>query len=281
MTNKVILVVLDGLNFQVARDCMGYLQGLNEAGQASLFSLQSELPSMSRPLYECILTGKRPVESGIVHNDVVRLSNHSSIFSLAVEAGLTTAAAAYYWVSELYNRAPYNAVRDRFTEDKSQNIQHGCFYHTDHYPDEHLFIDAETLRWKHDPDFLLIHPMNIDDAGHKAGVDSSQYRNAARQADICLSMFMPKWLEQGYQVIITSDHGMNADHSHGGVLEEERMVPMFIAGDAFAPKAVSGQVKSPLQREVCGTVCHLLGIKQHNKPMSADLLADSVLEYTT
>ncbi|MDO6512489.1 hypothetical protein Q4514_18550, partial [Celeribacter halophilus] len=30
MSNKVILVVLDGLNYQVARDCMGYLNGLLE-----------------------------------------------------------------------------------------------------------------------------------------------------------------------------------------------------------------------------------------------------------
>lgn len=30
MSNKVILVVLDGLNYQVARDCMGYLNGLIE-----------------------------------------------------------------------------------------------------------------------------------------------------------------------------------------------------------------------------------------------------------
>ena len=30
MSNKVILVVLDGLNYQVACDCMGYLNGLLE-----------------------------------------------------------------------------------------------------------------------------------------------------------------------------------------------------------------------------------------------------------
>lgn len=32
MSNKVILVVLDGLNYQVARNCMGYLNGLLEHG---------------------------------------------------------------------------------------------------------------------------------------------------------------------------------------------------------------------------------------------------------
>ncbi len=78
MNNKVILVVLDGLNYQVARDCTGYLTGLIEQQRATLYKIQSELPSMSRPLYECLLTGVSPVNSGIVNNNIVRLSNQDS-----------------------------------------------------------------------------------------------------------------------------------------------------------------------------------------------------------
>lgn len=266
MRNKVILVVLDGLNYQVAHDGMGYLQGLVEAHQATLYHMQSELPSSSRPLYECIMTGKRPVESGIVNNHVVRLSHHSSIFSLAREAGMTTAAAAYHWMSELYNRAPYDAVRDRFTHDDNLNIQHGCFYHDDHYPDEHLFLDAEYLRRQYDPDFLLIHPMNIDDAGHKFGLDSAEYRNSARKADIYLSQLMPEWIARGYQIIVTSDHGMNNDRSHGGVLAQERNVPMFVIGERFSHRHAVNHIEPPKQTELCGLVCDLLGIQGHGKP---------------
>ena len=116
MSNKVILVVLDGLNYQVARDCMGYLNGLLELSElhekqgdslnvsaqknklrATLYPIQCELPSMSRPLYECILTGVRPVESGIVNNQIVRLSNHESIFSLA-KTYIETAQQCMSWV---------------------------------------------------------------------------------------------------------------------------------------------------------------------------------------
>lgn len=109
MSNKVILAVLDGLNYQVARDCMGYLNGLIEQQRATLYPIQCELPSMSRPLYECILTGVRPIDSGIVNNNIVHLSQNDSIFSIAKSQNRTTAAAAYSWVSELYNRAPFNA----------------------------------------------------------------------------------------------------------------------------------------------------------------------------
>ncbi|WP_434763580.1 alkaline phosphatase family protein [Vibrio fortis] len=287
MSNKVILVVLDGLNYQVARDCMGYLNGLLELSntptsesdsqnnltpsqaklRATLYPMQCELPSMSRPLYECILTGVRPVESGIVNNQIVRLSNHDSIFSLAKAQGKTTAAAAYHWVSELYNRAPFDPVRDRFTHDETLNIQHGCFYHWDHYPDEALFLDAEYLRLTYQPDFLLIHPMNIDDMGHKYGLDSRQYRNSARGADILLSNYIKGWVEEGYQVIVTSDHGMNDDLSHGGGLAEEREVPFFVIGDKFTHQEC--QVK---QTDICGTVCQLLNL-EHNKSYTQELLA--------
>ena len=287
MSNKVILVVLDGLNYQVARDCMGYLNGLLELSntptcesdlqnnltpsqaklRATLYPMQCELPSMSRPLYECILTGVRPVESGIVNNQIVRLSNHDSIFSLAKAQGKTTAAAAYHWVSELYNRSPFDPVRDRFTHDETLNIQHGCFYHWDHYPDEALFLDAEHLRLTYQPDFLLIHPMNIDDMGHKYGLDSRQYRNSARGADILLSNYIKGWVEEGYQVIVTSDHGMNDDLSHGGILAEEREVPFFVIGDKFTHQEC--QVK---QTDICGTVCQLLNL-EHNISYTQELLA--------
>ncbi|EKO3376166.1 alkaline phosphatase family protein [Vibrio fluvialis] len=268
MNNKVILVVLDGLNYQVARDCMGYLNGLIEQQRATLYSLQCELPSMSRPLYECLLTGIRPVDSGIVNNQIVRLSHFDSIFSLAKSQGKTTAAAAYHWVSELYNRAPYDAVRDRFTHDETLNIQHGCFYHWDHYPDEALFLDAEHLRLHHQPDFMLIHPMNIDDAGHKFGLDSRQYRNSARHADVILANYLQGWIDDGYQVMVTSDHGMNNDLSHGGILAEERQVPLFVIGEQF-----SHHVDATLaQTEICGTVCELLRL-EHDKPVAQQVLA--------
>ncbi|MDP2257191.1 MAG: alkaline phosphatase family protein [Polaromonas sp.] len=268
MNNKVILVLIDGLAWQVAHDCMGYLQGLREAGRASLYRMDCELPALSRPLYECVLTGVRPVDSGVVHNDVTRLSTEESIFHLARKAGATTAAAAYHWISELYNRSPYDAVRDRFTDDESLPIQHGVFYHADSYPDDHLFIDGEILRRRHDPDFLLIHPMNTDDAGHRHGLESSQYRNAARRADNFLSAHLPTWIEQGYQVLVTSDHGMNKDHTHRGVLPEERQVPLFIFGKHFSHDPGA----APRQLELCGVIAELLGVS-HEKIWNKKLLA--------
>ncbi|WP_067704574.1 alkaline phosphatase family protein [Erwinia sp. ErVv1] len=265
---KTILVVLDGLNYEVAEATMGYLQAECAQGNGQLYQLTCELPSLSRPLYECILTGVTPVKSGVVHNGVNRLSRERSVFHYAREAGLTTAAAAYHWVSELYNRSPWQPARDRHTVDAALPIQYGHFYYDDGYPDSHLFEDAESLRLRHNPDFLLIHPMNIDDAGHKFGLSSPQYRNRARTADGYLSHWMPGWLEAGYQVLVTADHGMNDDRSHGGILLEETSVPLFVFGQAFSLQMDA----APLQTELCGTLCELLGV-DHDKPLCPELLA--------
>ncbi|WP_288498367.1 alkaline phosphatase family protein [uncultured Erwinia sp.] len=264
---KTILVVLDGLNFQVAQHAMGYLQAECAQGHGQRYRMICELPSLSRPLYECILTGITPVNSGIIHNGVSRLSNQRSVFHYARAAGLTTAAAAYHWVSELYNRTPFSAARDRHTEAPELPIQFGHFYSDDGYPDSHLFEDAESLRLRYQPDFLLIHLMNIDDAGHQHGFSSAQYRNRARMADGYLSHWMPAWLQQGYQVIVTADHGMNDDRSHGGILPEETHVPLFVFGSAFSMNADA----VPQQTELCGTICQILGV-EHDKPYCAALL---------
>ncbi|WP_462382746.1 alkaline phosphatase family protein [Pseudomonas sp. Marseille-QA0892] len=268
MGHKVILVVLDGLSFSVAAHAMGHLHAWCEAGRGAFYRMSCELPALSRPLYETILTGVRPIDSGVVHNGVVRLSRHKSVFHLAREAGLSTAAAAYHWVSELYNRAPFEAGRDRFTDDESLPIQHGLFYWQDHYPDSHLFADADVLRQRYAADFLLVHPMNIDDAGHKHGGDTPQYRNAARMTDIALAEHLQHWYDAGYQIMVTSDHGMNADRSHNGLLSEEQDVPLFVFGEAFS---LSSEAR-PRQTELCGTICQILGAA-HDKPLCPGLLS--------
>jgi predicted AlkP superfamily pyrophosphatase or phosphodiesterase len=268
MAHKVILVLLDGLSFSVAQHALGHLQAYCQAGRGTLYKLQCELPALSRPLYEAILTGVAPIDSGIVNNSISRLSNHRSIFHYASKAGLVTAAAAYHWVSELYNRTPFDPGRDRHTSDPRLPIQHGHFYYADHYPDSHLFADAESLRIKHSPDFLLVHPMNIDDAGHQHGLDSSQYRNSARGADVLLANYLQTWLDAGYQVLVTADHGMNNDRSHNGLLPEEREVPLFVLGTGFSHDGAA----QPRQLELCGTVCSLLGVA-HDQPICRELLA--------
>ena len=140
--NKVILILSDALRYDVAVANMGFLGHLVESKLASLYRIVGELPSMSRPMYETVHTGVPSSVHGIVANSIVRRSSMPNIFQSVSGAGKITAAAAYYWVSELYNSAPYNRINDKETDDESLAIQHGRFYTEDEYPDVKLFASA-------------------------------------------------------------------------------------------------------------------------------------------
>ena len=256
--NKVILVLSDALRYDAAVAGMGYLGHLVESRLASLYKVTGELPSMSRPMYETIHTGLPVSQHGVVSNLVVRRSTQPSIFQLAVQAGLVTAAAAYYWFSELYNRAPFNPIDDREVDDPALLIQHGRFYTRDEYPDPELFHTAAMLVRKFHPDYLLVHPMGMDYMGETYGADSSEYRNHAIHQDVMLATILQEWLALEYTVLVTGDHSINADKLHGGTTPEVREVPLYLIRPGISGKGDTGEVLSMLQ--IAPTICRLLGV---------------------
>jgi predicted AlkP superfamily pyrophosphatase or phosphodiesterase len=256
--SKIILVLADGLRYDVSRDNMGFLGHLVETKQASLYKMIGELPSMSRQMYETVHTGVPSSVHGIVANSIVRLSRMPNIFQAVKEAGRVTAAAAYYWVSELYNRAPYDYINDKEVDDENLTIQHGRFYTEDEYPDIELFRTSALLVRKFSPDYLLVHPMGLDYRGETFGSDTKEYRNHATRQDIYLAPLLMEWKELGYTVLITADHGINKDGSHGGTTPEQREVPLFVVPPNGQGEGDTGETVSQLQ--LAPTILNLLDL---------------------
>jgi predicted AlkP superfamily pyrophosphatase or phosphodiesterase len=256
--NKVILILSDALRYDVAKANMGFLGHLVENKLASLYKIIGELPSLSRPMYETIHTGLPSSEHGIFTNSIVRLSTKPNIFQAVKNAGKGTAAAAYYWVSELYNRAPYNRIDDKETDDESLNIQHGRFYTEDEYPDVEIMASAAHLIRKFSPDYLLLHPMGMDYHGETFGSDSKEYRNHAIRQDVWLAPLIMEWSEQAYTVFITGDHGINKDGTHGGTTPEQREVPLFVIEPNRQGKGDTGETVSHLQ--IAPTILKLMNV---------------------
>lgn len=255
---KIILVLSDALRYDVAKDNMGFLGHLVEYKLASLYKIIGELPSMSRPMYETVHTGAPSNTHGIVANSIVRRSTMPNIFQSVTAAGKVTAAAAYYWVSELYNRAPYNHIDDKEVDDESLCIQHGRFYTKDEYPDVELFATAAHLIRKFSPDYLLLHPMGMDYRGETYGSDSKEYRHHAIVQDARLAPLIQEWMEREYTIMVTGDHGINKDGSHGGTTPEQREVPLFVIQPKVKGRGDTGEIVSQLQ--IAPTVLKLLDI---------------------
>jgi len=257
--SKTIFVLLDGLQFDAAAQNLGFAEHLIEVKKGAKYKLRGELPSLSRPMYETILTGRSVSEHGVTNNLSVWRSSEKSVFDQCLAEGKTTGAAAYYWISELYCSAPFDYESDRMIFDEDGKINHGIFYFEDSYPDSHVFSDAEYIRNSRNPDFLMIHSMNIDDAGHHFGSESIEYHMAVARINVILSSCMPAWLSNGYSVVITADHGMNIHKLHGGNTSDQRDVAMYLfsegikCGDFSGENAVSQLCTAPL-------LCRLLGV---------------------
>ena len=69
----------------------------------------------------------------------------------------------------------------------------------------------------------------------------------------------------GYQVVVTSDHGMDDFGNHGGTLAEHREVPLFIFSEQLAPHIGSKEIE---QLQIAPLICHLLGIEKGDKMQS-------------
>jgi len=268
--NKVILVLSDGLRYDVAVQNMGYLGHLVESRMASLYRIIGELPTMSRPMYETVHTGLPVTAHGVYSNQVVRRSNQPNIFQAAVDAGKTTAAAAYYWFSELYNHVPYDPINDREVDDPSLLIQHGRFYTQDEFPDIELFQTAGMLVRRFQPDYCLVHPMGMDELGETFGADSIQYRKNAVRQDVLLANLIPEWMSMMYNILVTGDHGISSDHMHGGTTPDVRTVPLFLIRPDMPGEGDTGQTMSHLQ--LAPTVCKLMGI-----PIPETMKADPIV----
>ena len=268
MMAKTIFVLLDGCGFGVGERNLGYAEHLVEQNLGAKYRVQGELPSMSRPIYETLLTGLPVYRHKISNNMVVRRSSCVSVFDLCCKNGLKTAAAAYHWISELYVKAPFNYATDRMQLHSKSIIADGMYYFEDSYPDSHVFADAEFLRERSNPDFLLIHSMNIDDTGHKFTSDSREYEFAAAKANMVLSSCLPQWLEQGCSVLITADHGMNESGLHGGNSELQREAPLYLFANGALPGDFSDKLISQLS--VAPLLCRMLEIEKSEEMKSLE-----------
>jgi hypothetical protein len=134
----------------------------------------------------------------------------------ARDAGLKTAAAAYHWVSELYNRSPDRAATATPT---TRHCRSSTATSTGTIttpirtcsptpkpapaPRAELSADAPDEHRRRRPQARPRQPA------------IPQQRALGRHL---LADYLQGWLDAGYQVLVTADHGMNNDRSHNGLL---------------------------------------------------------------
>jgi arylsulfatase A-like enzyme len=81
-----------------------------------------------------------------------------------------------------------------------------------------------------------------------------------------------EWRERGYTILVTGDHGINADGDHGGTTSDQRDVPLFVIRPGVKGRGDTGKVVSHLQ--IAPTILDLLGIPIPGTMKRQSLLLD-------
>jgi len=265
--HKVLLVIIDGAGYSACKQECGYLEGLVELGQAQRWKMRTALPSISAPLYETIHTGVSPVEHGITTNQSVQASTYPNIFKSTVDAGKKTATVSHSYFFTLYSGEAYNPLKHVEYSNDDSPVQRGRFYSMESYCKMNICAPAEIdlcaqtllLIDDHQPDFLMFHTCSVDSIGHGFGGTSREYHRQIAMVDEALSRTIPLWLEQGYTVMITADHGMNESGQHGGTEAIVRDIPFYVVGDTQSSPDMDAVLD---QRAIAPSVLKLMGIER-------------------
>lgn len=244
MDRKLLLIILDGVPYANFRRYFGGLEGWRESGAARLWRMRSVLPSMSGPCYASIHTGVAPQVHGVLTNAHIHRVALPDVFSQVRKAGGVTGAVTHSWWSEFFNRAPFDPVRDiEYDEPESASINHGRFHTMAGYDlanqmtpsDADLFATLTRLCLRHGLNYGILHTCTLDSLGHRFGHDCAQMDHGCALLDAMLAAWLPKWLDMGFEVIVTADHGQSMRGHHGGTEEAQRDVALYYFGPATGP----------------------------------------------
>lgn len=260
---KLVLVILDGLGYAQARRLLGNIEGWVARGDAQVWKMLAVLPTTSGPCYASIHTGVAPQQHGVLSNDHLINVTQADIFSQARQAQRGTGAVAHSFFSTYFQRAPYDTVRDMEIDDENMPIQHARFYsmlgessgNLAVPSDYDLFAQTTLLAERFTPHYILNHISSTDSVGHRYGQQTIQMDKNTYTVDAALARYLPRWRNNGYEVMITADHGQTDRGHHGGTEAVMREVPLYYFGDASGPD--TSQVLDQLQ--IAPTVLQRIG----------------------
>jgi predicted AlkP superfamily pyrophosphatase or phosphodiesterase len=240
---KLLLIVLDGLPWRDWR-YMGNLEGWVQSGAAQVWRMRSVLPSTSASCYASIHTGVPPQQHGILSNEVVFKVEQPDIFSEVSKAGGKTGAVTHSFWSTFFNRAPFDFIRDIEYDEPNGPIHHGRFHTMTGYnrinqmtpSDADLFATLTMLTERFSIDYGILHTCTLDSMGHRFGHDCTEMDTALFTLDAQLAAFLPRWLANGYEVIVTADHGQTDRGHHGGHDDLQQDFALYYFGPGKGPK---------------------------------------------
>lgn len=254
LARRVVLVMIDGLRLDASYG-RPFLDGLRARGVDARAA--ASFPSFSHPGYVAIVTGVPPRDSGVRNNIYPWSVPLDNLMRRARAAGLKVA----------YLSPDDGGLPRMFPHD----FDAGAIA-----PWTGGFEQAVRGVLASDAQLVLLWIVDVDDAGHRYGAATPEYRDAARHVDATLSRVLHDAggkgaidLEQD-AIVVIADHGHIDRGGHGGLEPEVLDVPFILAGAGVEPGVT---LTGARLIDVAPTVAALLGI-----PPPADALGHALTE---
>jgi len=241
LSQRVVLVIVDGMRDDISRSAMPSLETLR--GYGSDLQLTVPQPSLSFPNWTTILTGAPQTISGVTTNWYDTRVFAPSIMEVVADAGKTVAVVGPTDFADLYGVKPGPTVSLRPWPKGG--------YLSGTLVDDALRISKETS-----PALLVLHLPDLDEAGHSYGGASDEYREVARKIDADLSRLVTALQSDRTTFVVVADHGHIDSGGHGGWEDEATLVPGILAGAGAAMGSGSGNLD-----QVASTVAVLEGVR--------------------
>ncbi|MBN9221717.1 MAG: alkaline phosphatase family protein [Mesorhizobium sp.] len=244
LDTKLLLIILDGVPYRNWRRLMGNLEGWVQSGEAQVWKMRSVLPSTSACCYASIHTGVSPQVHGILSNENRFRVKQPDIFSEVSKAGGKTGAVTHSYWSEFFRSYPFDLVEDMEYDEPGGPITHGRFHTMTGYnarnqmtpSDVDLFATLTMLTKRHGIDYGILHTCTLDSMGHRFGHDCHEMDHACYAMDGMLAGFLPGWIDAGYEVMVTADHGQTDRGHHGGHDDEMQDFALYYFGSGKGPE---------------------------------------------
>lgn len=205
-------VLVDGLA-AYAKSALPHLSQAVLEGRLKQFMVEASVPTLSYPNYATIISGLDPKEHKLIDNEHRRRLTSDHFFKRLHRAGLTSAVVGFHWWKDLLG----------------EDLPASRLYETEDTPDHWVFEQAEAIATGLHPNFLLVHPMGVDWAGHVYGGQSPEYLAAAARIDREIRDFWQWWqLTMNGLLVVGADHGMGLGHHHDGNSLREQQVLYFV-----------------------------------------------------
>ena len=262
-SNHVILITVDGLAAYHLFDQSLEIPNLRALIDQGVMAESSEtvFPSVTHPSHTTLVTGKRPIEHGVLNNNMrnrvtgetYHVTNKTraesvkvpTLFDLAKKQGLKT--AAFFWpetkadssidfnipeVLDVKNRPGPRAFDSPFfSELRAANVPADLYerYYDDPQlqtvSDVVLAEAAASAIQKHQPALIAIHFLATDKAQHEYGPSHYLAKASITQVDRCIGILREAVKNQGLEARTT--FVVAADHGFASVYEEINLHPLF------------------------------------------------------